>query len=221
LYSTPEMSASSRSTIFSLRSKKWKDSGELQTYAGPAYDDLPMSPRLPVNVPLIVPPSQLDSRAESSQARYGGVSEYMLDGDENSDSYSVKSEPRNGYGSHQYGSLKGGSNSGFSLGGGGGGVNGPRPLPPRSGSAEKMNDNTKSSASGHDSPQVIFPTLSRRGNISDVTRNYTRNERPRTMDLRGLGPQMHLEDLILLVARCHHLHSAETVQGQILSITGS
>lgn len=153
------MSASSRSTIFSIRSKKSKDSGELHTYAGPAYDDLPMSPRLPISVPLIVPPSQLDGRAESSQARHGGASEYMVDGEENSDSYSIKSEPRNGYGGQYYGNMKGGSISGSSLGGGGG-VNGPRPLPPRGGNTDKMQESAKSGVLGYESPNVkIFLSL--------------------------------------------------------------
>ena len=125
------MSASSRSTIFSLRSKKSKDSAELQTHAGPAYDALPMSPRPPISVPTIVPPSQQNGRGDSTKSRYGN--EYSED-DGNSDALSVKSETRNGYGNQQ--GSRGGSITAASLGG----VSGPRPLPPRSGSAEKMHE---------------------------------------------------------------------------------
>ena len=128
------MSTSSRSTIFSLRSKKSKDSAELRTHAGPAYDALPMSPRLPISVPTIIPPSLQNGRGESTKSRYGN--EYSED-DGSGDALSVRSESRNGYG-HQQGS-RGGSISAASLGG----VSGPRPLPPRSGSAEKMHDSWK------------------------------------------------------------------------------
>ena len=128
------MSASSRSTIFSLRSKKSKDSAELKTHAGPAYDALPMSPRPPISVPTIIPPSQQNGRGDSVKSRYGND---YLDDDSSSDALSVRSESRNGYG-HQQGS-RGGSISVASLGG----VSGPRPLPPRSGSAEKMHESWK------------------------------------------------------------------------------
>ena len=128
------MSASSRSTIFSLRSKKSKDSAELKTHAGPAYDALPMSPRPPISVPTIIPPSQQNGRGDSTKSRYGND---YFDDDSSSDALSVRSESRNGYG-HQQGS-RGGSISVASLGG----VSGPRPLPPRSGSAEKMHESWK------------------------------------------------------------------------------
>lgn len=128
------MSTSSRSTIFSLRSKKSKDSGELKTHAGPAYDALPMSPRPPISVPTIIPPSQTNGRGDSTKSRYGN--DYSED-DANSDVLSVRSESRNGYG-HPPGS-RGGSIGVASLGG----VSGPRPLPPRSGSAEKMHESWK------------------------------------------------------------------------------
>src|SRR5436189_3371022 len=108
-----QMSASSRSTIFSIRSKKSKDSADLYTHAGPAYDDLPMSPRLPISVPTIIPPSQTNGPGESSQSRYYGPNDYLFDGDESSDGYSIKSEPpRNGYG--YYGNSKGGGSGSIS-----------------------------------------------------------------------------------------------------------
>jgi len=122
------MSASSRSTIFSLRSKKSKDSTEL--HLAQPYENLPMSPRLPISVPTIVPPSQ--------QVNGGRQTIYEYDDDAASDAYSVRSEPR--------------SRTGGSLGG-------PRPLPPRSGSAEKMYETASSKHSTiiHESPNV-FPT---------------------------------------------------------------
>ena len=148
------MSASSRSTIFSLRSKKSKDSGELQTHAGPAYDDLPMSPRPPISVPTIIPPSQFNGRTTTTDSPQMRNGEYLDGGDEASDGYSVKSEPRQGNG---YVGGRGGSISSASLGGGGG-VSGPRPLPPRSGSAEKMADAAKYNPLGqyyYESPNVL------------------------------------------------------------------
>lgn len=136
-----------------MRSKKSKDSAELCTHAGPAYDDLPMSPRLPISVPTIIPPSQQNERGDSTQGRYYGGNEYF-DGDESSDAYSVTSEPKNGNGyGHYHGSSKGGSISAASLGG----VSGPRPLPPRSGSAEKMYEGAKYNTLGQlDSPSVRY-----------------------------------------------------------------
>ena len=149
------MSASSRSTIFSIRSKKSKDSAELYTHAGPAYDDLPMSPRLPISVSTIIPPSQTNGRGESSQNRYYAPNDYFFDGDESSDGYSIKSEPlRNGYG-HYNGNSRGGGGGSISSASLGGGVSGPRPLPPRSGSAEKMYESAKHNNLGqHESPHV-------------------------------------------------------------------
>lgn len=149
------MSASSRSTIFSIRSKKSKDSGEFpHTHAGPAYDDLPMAPRPPISVPTIIPPSQMQQQQNGS-----GRGGYYYGDEDESDSYSVKSEPRNGNGG-----MRGGSSiSAVSLGGGGGGgggVGGPRPLPPRSGSAEKINDVKYIPLGLHESPNVS-PLLSR------------------------------------------------------------
>lgn len=47
-----------------------------------------------------------------------------------------------------------------------------------------------------------------------MSRDYTRNGRLRIMDLRGLGLPMRLQDPILLLGRCHRLHSMETIQGQ-------
>jgi hypothetical protein len=126
------MSASSRSTIFSLRSKKSKDSGELAgTHAGPAYDDLPMSPRgPPIAVSTIVPPSQQHNGSMAARGANYQDGRYYGDGTgDEEDVYSGKSESRNGYGVH--GSLRGGS------------LGGPRPLPPRSGSAEKMPETPK------------------------------------------------------------------------------
>lgn len=124
------MSASSRSTIFSLRSKKSKDSGELAgTHAGPAYDDLPMSPRgPPITVATIVPPSQQHNGSTVTRAYQDGRY-YGETGGDQEDVYGVRSESRNGHGVH--GSLRGGS------------LGGPRPLPPRSGSAEKMPETPK------------------------------------------------------------------------------
>jgi hypothetical protein len=151
------MSASSRSTIFSIRSKKSKDSGEFpHTHAGPAYDDLPMAPRPPISVPTIIPPSQMQQQQNGS-----GRGGYYYGDEDESDSYSVKSEPRNGNGG-----MRGGSSiSAVSLGGGGGGgggVGGPRPLPPRSGSAEKINDVKYIPLGLHESPNVLLapPLLS-------------------------------------------------------------
>jgi len=120
------MSASSRSTIFSIRSKKSKDSTELQAQP---YENLPMSPRLPISVPTIVPPSQ--------QVNGGRQTIYEYDDDPASDAHSVRSEPR--------------SRTGGSLGG-------PRPLPPRSGSAEKMFDTASSKHSTiiYESPNVFI-----------------------------------------------------------------
>ena len=139
-----KMSASSRSAIFSLRSKKSKDSAEFQTQAGPAYDALPMSPRPPISVTHIIPPSQQNGRMDSPQTKLYTGGEYFFDGEESSDALSVKSEPKNGYGSSK------GSLSAASLGG----VSGPRPLPPRSGSVEKMPDHWKYNPIGHESPHV-------------------------------------------------------------------
>src|SRR5277367_5505788 len=131
------MSTSSRSTIFSLRSKKSNHSAEIRTHAGPAYDDLPMSPNPPISVPTIIPPSQQNGLGDSSQSRYYYGND-SLDGDESSDGHSIRSEPKQGYGYHQ-GNSRGGSISAASLGG----VSGPRPLPPGSGSAEKIHESAK------------------------------------------------------------------------------
>ena len=60
-------------------------------------------------------------------------SEFM--DDDNSDCHSVKSESRAGSTRGQ-------------------GIGGPRPLPSRNGSAEKLQDNSKHNAHGHDSPNV-------------------------------------------------------------------
>ena len=135
------MSASSRSTIFSIRSKKSKDSGELQTHAGPAYEELPMSPHPPISVPTIIPPSHHNGRVDYTLAKlYGGVRDYE-DGDESSDGYSIQSEPRNGY-SNKAGSISSG-------------LNGPRPLPSRNGSAERTHESGRHTALGHhESPNV-------------------------------------------------------------------
>ena len=147
------MSASSRSTIFSIRSKKSKDSAEFpHTHAGPAYDDLPMAPRPPISVPTIIPPSQLQQLQQ--QQNGGGRGYYLGDEGDESDSYSVKSEPRNGYG----GMRGGGSISAASFGG----VSGPRPLPPRSGSAEKIQDVRYIPLGSHESPNVPYPPPKRR-----------------------------------------------------------
>src|SRR5437762_10327609 len=127
------MSTSSRSTIFSIRSKKSNHSAEV--HAGPAYDDLPMSPRLPITVSTIIPPSQQNGRAD---LRLFGPIDYV-DGEESSDAYSVKSEPRNGFGGH-HSSLKGAGSGTGSLSGG---VSGPRPFPPRSGSTERVHESAK------------------------------------------------------------------------------
>jgi hypothetical protein len=138
------MSTSSRSTIFSIRSKKSKDLPDLLTHAGPAYGDLPLSPGLPISVPTIIPPSQQNGFGESLQnTRYYGGNDY-LDGDESSDAYSVRSEPRSGH-KHHPGGSKAGSISAVSLGG----VSGPRPLPPRSGSAEKVYEGTRYESTKH------------------------------------------------------------------------
>jgi len=152
-----KMSASSRSTIFSIRSKKSKDSADLYTHAGPAYDDLPMSPRLPISVPTLIPPSQTNGPGESSQSRYYGPNDYLFDGDESSDGYSIKSEPpRNGYG-YYHGNSKGAGGNGGSISSASlGGVSGPRPLPSRSGSAEKMYETAKYMNLGpNESPHVM------------------------------------------------------------------
>jgi|SRR5277367_676274 hypothetical protein len=154
------MSASSRSTIFSLRSKKSKDSAEFpHTHAGPAYDDLPMAPRPPISVPTIIPPSQLQQHFQQQQ-NGGGRGYYVGDEDE-SDSYSVKSEPRNGY----PGMRGGGSISATSLGG----VSGPRPLPPRSGSAEKIQDVKYIPLGYPDSPNVSFALNKEKGLTVEIT----------------------------------------------------
>jgi hypothetical protein len=141
------MSTSSRSTIFSLRSKKSKDSAELQTHAGPSYDSLPMSPRPPISVPTIIPPSQQNGRSDSTKSRL-----YDMEGDDN-DSLSIRSETRNGHGhgyGHQHGNTRGGSIGGVSLGG----LSGPRPLPSKSGSAEKMSESWQYHPLGRESPNV-------------------------------------------------------------------
>lgn len=137
-----KMSASSRSTIFSLKGKKSRDSPESQTQAGPAYDALPMSPRPPISVSHIIPPSQQNGRMDSPHAKLY-IAGDSFEGEESSDAQSVKSEPRNAYGS-----LRGGGVNAA------GGVSGPRPLPPRSGSVDKMPDNSKYNLMGHDSPHV-------------------------------------------------------------------
>lgn len=125
------MSASSRSTIFSIRSKKSKDSTELHTTAGPAYDSLPMSQRPPISVPTIIPPSQTSNGRTGDNTR---SKLYTEGGDDyDIDNRSIKSEPRNGYSTIS----RGGSTSNISLGGG---VTGPRPPPPRTGSAEKVHE---------------------------------------------------------------------------------
>ena len=185
------MSASSRSTIFSLRSKKSKDSTEFShTHAGPAYDELPMAPRLPISVPTIIPPSQL-------QPNDGRGYNYDQD-DEVSDSYSVKSEPRNGYGG-----MRGGSINSASMGSGIGGVSGPRPLPPRSGSAEKIQDAKYIPLGHHESPSVCFFPLRIK---VDPFRNYIRNERRLIMDQHGRGCQIYLPYPIPSVEQCLLLH---------------
>ncbi len=96
----------------------------------------------------------MNGRGESSQSRYYGPNDYSFDGDESSDGYSIKSEPpRNGYG--YYGNSKGGGGGSISSASLGGGVSGPRPLPPRSGSAEKMYESTKLINLGpYESPHV-------------------------------------------------------------------
>jgi len=171
------MSASSRSTIFSLRSKKSKDSADLPstTHAGPAYDNLPMSPRgPPITVSTIVPPSQQHNDAGSLSRYYTDTSARLFYGDDatddGSDSYSVKSEPRNGYGTQS--SLKGGSL------GGAGGLSGPRPLPPRTGSAEKIAlDGTSkhNNSLGHtESPHVFCFPLVRGRSLTVETTQETR-----------------------------------------------
>ena len=195
------MSTSSRSTIFSLRSKKSKDSAELYTHAGPAYDDLPMSPRLPIIVQSIIPPSQTNGRGESSQNRYPGSNDYSFDGDESNDGYSIKSEPvRNGYGPYT-GNSRGGGAGSISSTSLSGGVGGPRPLPPRSGSAEKMYESAKYNNLGqHESPHVRpfkFRIL--------MIRNFTRNELPRIMGPHALVCQMYLLYQTLSAEQCHHL----------------
>jgi hypothetical protein len=111
------MSTSSRSTIFSLRSKRSKDSTEIETHAGPAYDDLPMSPRPPIKVPTILPPP-----------------EHITKDDESSDSYSVKSD---GY-----------RPSPSVIGS----ISGPRPLPSKAGSADRL---PESSRLMHETPNVL------------------------------------------------------------------
>jgi len=169
------MSASSRSTIFSLRSKKSKDSAELAsaTHAGPAYDDLPMSPRgPPITVSTIVPPSQQYNG--SSSRHYADTSARLYYGDdmndEGSDVHSVKSEPRNGYGTQN--SLRGGSL------GAGGGLSGPRPLPSRSGSAEKIGADGASKHNNPlgqtESPQVFYTPLVWDGSLTVETAQETR-----------------------------------------------
>jgi len=129
------MSASSRSTIFSIRSKKSKDSGELTTTAGPAYESLPMSPRPPISVPTIIPPSQHPSGRDSTRSRIFVSTDDATGFDDNMDNYSIRSEQRNGHGPSRGGSISGSIT-------GGGGVSGPRPFPPRSGSAEKVHESS-------------------------------------------------------------------------------
>jgi len=192
------MSASSRSTIFSLRSKKSKDSAEFpHTHAGPAYDDLPMAPRPPISVPTIIPPSQIQMMQQQQQN--GSGRGYYGDEDE-SDSYSVKSEPRNGYG----GMRGGGSLSAASLTGAGG-VTGPRPLPPRSGSAEKIHEVKYMPLGQHESPNVPVPI--ERG-YPESLRNYIRNERPRIMDQRDHDSPTCLPYPIPSAGQCLLLPSA-------------
>ena len=169
------MSTSSRSTIFSLRSKKSKDSAELRTTAGPSYDNLPMSPQPPISMPSLIPAS---SRGDATQSRLFG------DFDDDGDATSIKSEPRNGYGGHNVR----GSTSVASLGG----ISGPRPLPPRSGSAEKMHEGWKYNPLGVDvSSHVCVVFL---GSVDG--RNYTRNERVRIMGLQNRGRRIYLLDPI-------------------------
>ena len=194
------MSTSSRSTIFSLRSKKSKDSAELYTQAGPAYDDLPLSPRLPISVQTIIPPSQTNGRGDSSQNKYYGPNDYSFDGDESSDGFSIKSEPlRNGYGPYN-GNSRGGGGGSISSTSLSGGVSGPRPLPPRSGSAEKVYESAKLNFGQHESPHV-GPFKSR----ILMIRNFTRNELPRIMDPHALACQIYLLYQILSAEQCHHL----------------
>jgi hypothetical protein len=104
-----------------------------------------MSPRPPISVPTLVPPSQsLNGRGEQTYSRI------VYDAEEG-DGHSSQSEPRNGYGSHD----RGGSSASL------GGVSGPRPLPPRSGSAEKMNESWKYNPlpqMGFESPHVVALT---------------------------------------------------------------
>ena len=197
------MSASSRSTIFSIRSKKSKDSAEFpHTHAGPAYDDLPMAPRPPISVPTIIPPSQLQQLQQ--QQNGGGRGYYMSDEGDESDSYSVKSEPRNGYG----GMRGGGSISAASLGG----VSGPRPLPPRSGSAEKIQDVRYIPLGIHESPNVPYPPP--RGEGLTGGRNYIRNERARIMDQRDHDCPICLPSPTPSVEQCPLLPSTATTEGQ-------
>lgn len=195
------MSTSSRSTIFSLRSKKSKDSAELRTHAGPAYDTLPMSPRPPISMPTLIPPSQ-NGRGDATQSRLFGGTEYL---DDDGDAVSVKSEPRNGnpHSGHQA-SVRG-STSVASLGG----ISGPRPLPPRSGSAEKMHDSWKHIPLG-------FSETSHVRIITDLfnARNSTRNGRLRITGQQSLAPRISLlRDPILSAWQWHHHPWAETMQG--------
>lgn len=192
-----KMSTSSRSAIFSLRSKKSKDSAELYTHAGPAYDDLPMSPRLPIIVQSIVPPSQTTGRGESSQNRYYSSNDYSFDGDESNDGYSIKSEPtRNGYGPYIGNSRGGGAGSISSTS-----LSGPRPLPPRSGSAEKMYESAKYNNLGQQESPHVRPFKLR----ILMIRNFTRNELLRIMDPHGLVCQMYLLYQTLSAEQCLHL----------------
>jgi hypothetical protein len=75
-----------------------------------------------------------------------------MEGDDN-DSLSIRSETRNGHGhgyGHQHGNTRGGSIGGVSLGG----LSGPRPLPSKSGSAEKMSESWQYHPLGRESPNV-------------------------------------------------------------------
>lgn len=72
-----------------------------------------------------------------------------MEGDDN-DSLSIRSESRIGHG-HQHGNTRGGSIGGSSLGG----LSGPRPLPSKSGSAEKMNESWQYHPLGRESPNVF------------------------------------------------------------------
>jgi hypothetical protein len=161
-----------------------------------------MSPNLPISVPTIIPPSQQNGFGESSQSRYYGGND-SLDGDEGSDAYSIQSEPRHGYG-YFPGNSKGGSISAASLGG----VSGPRPLPPRSGSAEKIHESVKYNPLGlHESP-VVWHCW----NFSDG-RNFTRNVLHRIMDQYDLVSQIYLPFQTPSAEQCHHLYSVGNLEG--------